>query len=544
MDIMKKKMWLTALAAMLVTVTIGAQKHTPRIDRVTVYTHGAEVERSQTIQLAGGEQTLTFTGMSPHMDRRSMQFRANGRLTVLGVTQRTAHPDSAVQAARLRQAEDALNDVERRIQQVKDEQEVVESQRELLRTNCSVGSRTVATPLMGIRELNNYYAQEMLSLKRRSQDLASQMDRLNKEREQKSHVRDSLTAVRPSSVTEVIVKVSAQQAGRATFSISYYVDRASWYPSYDVRSAGIQQPLQLSYKANICQSTGEEWNGVNVTLSSANPNRSNVAPQLSTYWLELERERPSSRYRARGNASAGAVMAEPMMMVHERVADVADAEAVEEESDVMAVSQRQAPFGYEFAIQTPLTLPSDGSVTTTELARHEVQATYNYNGYPKMDREAFLVADATGWQQLNLLPGQASVFFDNAYAGKTELDPTVSTDTLHFSLGRDQSISLQRTKVNDTSVRRFLGSHQEQTMTWRITVKNRRQQAVSINVLDQVPVARSEDIKVSVEELSGASLDEHTGIVTWHLDLQPGEQRELLLQYKVRYPKSQRLTIE
>ncbi len=538
-----RKMWLVTLTTLLVAVSANAQKLTARIDRVTVYTRGAEVERSQSVQLTSGEQTITFTGMSPHLDRRSMQVRANGRLTVLGVTHRTARPDSAAQASRLHQAEEALNDVERRIQQVKDEQEVVEAQRELLKTNCSVGSRTVATPLVGIRELNNYYAQEMLSLKRRSQELAAQLERLNKERDQKAHVKDSLASVRPTTVTEVDVKVSAQQAGRATFNISYFVERASWYPSYDVRSGGIQQPLQLSYKANICQNTGEQWNAVHITLSSANPNRSNVAPQLSTYWLEFEPEhRVYRRGRARGNAAAAAVMAEPML--DRMVASVDEVEEIEEESQLISVSQRQAPFGFEFAIQAPLTLPSDGSVVTTELARHELQATYIYNGYPKMDREAFLVADATGWQQLNLLPGEANVFFDNAYVGKSTLDPTASTDTLHFSLGRDQSISLQRTKINDTSVRRFLGSNQEQTMAWRITVKNRRQEAVSISVRDQVPVARSQDIKVTVEELSGGQLDDDTGIVNWQLQLQPGEQRELLLQYKVRYPKNRRLSIE
>ena len=539
---------LLSVVLLLTVVAAMAQKHTARIERVTVYTRGALVQRSQAVQLGNGEQTITFTGMSPYLDSRSLQVRATGRLTVLGVSQRSARPDSAAHAARLRQAEAALNAVDRRLQQVRDEQEVVEAQRELLKTNCSVGSRTVATPLAGIRELNAYYGQEMLSLKRKAQDLTTQLEALNEERTQKARVRDSLASVRLQTVTEVDVKVSTTQAGRATFSLCYYVDRASWEPSYDVRSDGTQSPLQLSYKANIRQNSGEQWQGVSVVLASASPNRSNTSPQIGTYWLDFEPEPRAVGYRGRSNAFGAA--AAPMAMRERRVAvdevmdDAEAAEEVEEESSVQAVTQREAPFGYEFAIQAPLTLPADNSIVTTELARHEIPATYIYKGYPKHDGQAFLVADATGWQQLNLLQGQATVFFDNAYVGKSILDPTVSSDTLRFSLGRDPGITLKRTKITDSSTRRFLGSNQEQTMAWRITVKNLRQQPVSMMVYDQVPVARSREINVSVEQLSNGSLDSDTGLVTWQLDLQPGEQRELLLEYKVKYPKNRRLTIE
>ena len=154
------------------------------------------------------------------------------------------------------------------------------------------------------------------------------------------------------------------------------------------------------------------------------------------------------------------------------------------------------------------------------------------------------MAYATDWQKLNLMEGEANVYFDNSFVGKSIIDPNAATDTLHFSLGRDQSIRVQRTKVSESSTRRFFGSNQEQTLTWRITVKNSRREAVSITLYDQTPVSRNTGIEVTVDELSGGLRDKDTGIVTWPLQLQAGEQRELLLQYKVKYPKSRRLNIE
>ena len=154
------------------------------------------------------------------------------------------------------------------------------------------------------------------------------------------------------------------------------------------------------------------------------------------------------------------------------------------------------------------------------------------------------MADATGWQSYNLLEGEANVYFDNSFVGKTILDPNVPSDTLHFSLGRDNGIRVQRVKVADKSTRKLLTSSQEQDMTWRITVKNTRSENVTITLKDQIPVSQNSDITVTTEELSGGSLQKETGIVTWQLSLMPNEQKELIVHYRVKYPKNRRLTVE
>lgn len=541
---MQKGIVLAILCVAVAVVALAADKQTATIERVTVFTNGAQVERVKSVSLAAGEQVVTFTGMSPYMDTKSMQVKAKGRLTVLGVSWRIAHPDSSAHVEELRSAERGVKDVERRIQLVKDEQDMLAAQLELVKTNCSVAGRTVATPLVNIKELNNYYAQEVLAVKKRSLELQDQELKLKDELEGKRSTRDSIARLKMKSVTEIDVKVNSQQAGRADFNISYYVRNAGWYPSYDVRSNSTKEPLQLSYKANIYQNTKEDWKSIPVTLSSANPNRSNVAPELKTYWLDFEKEvyRRSQRDFVFAKREAKSAME-----LREVAVPLAEPEVEElEESDVVETSQQQTLFGYEFEIKHPLTLPngSRDNATAIEISRYDLPATYEYRCIPKADKEAFLVADATDWQKLNLLEGEANVYFDNSFVGKSILDPTVASDTLHFSLGRDQSIRAQRTKVNESSTRRFLGSNQEQTMTWRITVKNTRQETVALTVFDQVPIARNSDINVSVEELSGGNLDDKTGIVKWPLQLKPGEQRELILQYKVKYPKSQRLTVE
>ena len=633
----KRKMMI-AICLMAAMMSEAVEKHTASINKVTVFTNGAQVERSKSVVLVAGEQVVTFTGFSPYMDKKSLQVKAKGHLTILGVSERTAHPDSAAQVKRLRAAEDDVKAVERRIQQTKDEQEMLTAQLELVKTNCSVAGRTVATPLANIKELNAYYAQQVLSVKERSQELEEQLQKLNDELKRKQNTCDSIAKLKLKNITEIDVKVDAKQGGRADFDITYYVKNAGWFPSYDIRSNSTKEPLQLSYKANIYQNTREEWKNVPVTLSSANPNRSNIAPQLKTYWLDYGLSAPAYNIDSDGsNVVSGKIVSaddgDPMigatvtvkgtnlgtvsdidgnysivlpqnnrqltfsyigylsqtrtvdpgstlnirlqedqaalqevvvvgygtsrkgrrskskgevLKAKESIPAMADVAVEEEmdESEVIAVNQQQAQFGYEFDIKQLLTLPDGGKTTTTEISRHQLPATYEYRGIPKIDKESFLVADATDWQKLNLMEGEANVYFDNSFVGKSILDPNVSSDTLHFSMGRDQSIRVQRIKVSESSTRRFFGSNQEQTMKWRITVKNNRQESVNITVFDQAPISRNTSIEVSMEELSDGQFDKQTGIIKWPLQLQPGEQRDLILQYKVKYPKNRRLNIE
>jgi hypothetical protein len=643
---MKAKVVTMAVALMLVTAANGektmsgtnSQKLTAGIKHVTVFTNGAQVERTHSLNLTAGEQVITFTGLSPYTDVKSMQIKARGKLTVLGVNYRTTHPDSLLHVKQLREAEHQVKLTTDKERDLKAQLEVVNAQLEMVKTNCSTGNRTAVTPLANIKELNNYYAQEMLELKKKAIAIDEELATLAEKREKQEKTVDSIAHLKLKAITEAELKLQVPQAGKVEFDLTYYVRNAGWYPTYDLRSDGLGQPLQLSYKANVFQNTKEEWSNVPITLSSANPSRSNIAPELRTYWLNFGKQAPRYDNESVSDGSvSGAVLdeeGEPLIgcsvlvvgtslgtvtdingrysitlprgnsqlqfsyigylsqthrvngptlnvrlkedqtslqevtvigygvskkgrgranskqedvseALQGRVAGLSVSKSKEmPESELIAVNEQKAQFGYEFDIKQPLTLSSDGKTTTTEIARYQLPATYQYLGIPRADKDAFLVADATDWQQYSLLEGEANVYFENSFIGKTILDPAVTNDTLHFSLGRDNGIRIQRTKVSARSSSRLLATTQEQNMTWRITVKNSRKEKVSLTLQDQIPVSENSNITVTTEELSGGLLDKSTGIVVWQLELQPNEQREFIVQYRVKYPKSRRLVVE
>ncbi len=626
---------LLSICAAAAAPVSGQTKVKTSVEKVTLFIDGAQVTRTKQVDIPAGNSTLVFTGLSPYLDDKSMQVAAKGRFTVTAVNRLFNHTDSLERSARQQALEQELANIRQQQKKQQAVREVIDAESDLLKVNCSVGNRNAATPLAAIKELNEYYASRMEELKRRTLELEGQLKTLSEREQQVLADLTQLGGRQTAPMSEVEVRIESPAACKGVFTLTYYVRNAGWFPSYDIRSGGLSEPVEISYKANIFQNTREEWKNVALTLSSSNPTTGSIAPQLKTWWLDYgmapPRYNPSLTsntvsgtvfdeqrepligasvlapgttvgtstdvqgrysvtvpngasslqfnyigYKSQTRAIAGntmnVVMQEDNAQLDEvvvtgygsvpsaaltgRVAGVqarnkAATRTVEmefadfaEESDVMEVGQTQTQLGYEFEIRQPYTIPSDGKSVAAEIGRYRLPAVYTYRSTPKIDKDAFLVAETTDWAKLNLLEGEANVYFENTFVGKSILSPREAGDTLRFSMGRDRGIRIERTKESDYSARRAVGSNQTQTMGWKLTVRNTRTEPVVLMLTDQLPVSRNSSISVTGEELSGGTLDKETGTVTWRLELKPGEQRELKLRYAVKYPKGRSLNIE
>lgn len=608
-------------------MSLSAQNtYQTNLTKVTIYSNGAQVNREKNVALKAGEQTISFTGLSPYLDKSSLQVKAKGSVTVLGVSQRFIRPDSTLYSNQLQDVQRKIDEAIQRVNELKAQRNVLKSQLEMVQANCNTSNRTAVTSLSDIKLLNNYYYDEMMAINKKLIALDDEEEKANALLTRQNEVADSIAGIKVKRVSVIDVKVDARLQTSALFSLQYYVSGASWFPTYDVRSSSANEPLQLTYKANILQQTNEDWNNVPVTLSTANPNRSNVAPELRTYWLDYGLAAPTYEFGIDNNLVSGTVyeadghdpiVGASVQVEGTQIGTVTDidghysitlpngnrrlrvafigydtqattvygnhqdfqlrpttdyleevtvvgygsrgkarmamaesapapapkkARAVVEEG-ALEVTPTAAKFGYEFEVKHPLTIPSDNKPVSAQLGHYEIPTTYAYKGVPRIDKDAFLVADATGWEDLNLVEGEASVFFDNSYVGKTIIIPTLS-DTLHLAMGRDNGIQMERKLVKNNSTHKVLSTNQTQSKDWEINVRNTRSEKVTIRVYDQVPVSQNSNIDVSIEELSGGSLNKDTGIVVWDLTLNPGESRKLRLSYLVKYPKNRRLNVE
>lgn len=199
---------------------------------------------------------------------------------------------------------------------------------------------------------------------------------------------------------------------------------------------------------------------------------------------------------------------------------------------------------FEFRIELPYSIPSDGQSHTVAVREERLNAEYKHFCTPKLDLDAFLFAKVTGWDTLNLLPGDAQIYFEDTYVGASRLDPNATGDTLDLSLGRDKGITVQRTKRKDFSQKQVIGSKRTDNVGWQIAVRNNKAQPVQLIITDQFPVSVRSEIEVELLEGNGAQVNTDKGLLTWKKALEPRTNQSWSFSYSVKYPKEGLVVLE
>jgi hypothetical protein len=206
--------------------------------------------------------------------------------------------------------------------------------------------------------------------------------------------------------------------------------------------------------------------------------------------------------------------------------------------------QVQNQTSVEFAVEIPYSVKSDSRNYLVDMTSYQVPASYEYYCVPKIDRDAFLMAYVTGWEQYNFLEGEANIYFEDTYTGKTILDVRFLTDTLTLSLGRDKGVVVNREKITDLTDRKSIGPNKEDTRAWKISVRNTKSEPVDIALYDQVPIPTLEEIELDVKDVSGGKRDMETGEIRWNIRLAPNQVKEVQLKYTLKYPKNRTIVID
>jgi hypothetical protein len=208
------------------------------------------------------------------------------------------------------------------------------------------------------------------------------------------------------------------------------------------------------------------------------------------------------------------------------------------------VTEVEGQTSISFDIATPYTIPTDGKNYAVEIKELELPASYQHTCVPKLDLGVFLSAQVTGWEQYRLLEGEANLFFEGTYLGKTVLDTRNLNDTLNISLGRDKSIVVSRNKLKNFGKQASLGTSRREERGWEISLRNTKRQPVNLILLDQVPVSTNKEITVELLDNGQAEVEAATGQLTWKLQLEPAREKTVKFRYEVKYPKSGMVQIE
>jgi len=214
-----------------------------------------------------------------------------------------------------------------------------------------------------------------------------------------------------------------------------------------------------------------------------------------------------------------------------------------EEINPVAVITQYQPTNVVYKIEEKYTLETDGKTITIGIKKVDVATQYEYFAAPKVDPSVFLTAKILNWQSYDLQPGEASLYFEGTYLGKTYLDLANAGDTLQLSLGKDNSINVSRKLVKEFSAKKFLGSNKTDSRSYEIIVKNNKKVPINLILQDQFPVSTTKDIEVDDAKAPDAQVEKETGIVTWSLNMTAGQEKRMQVSYEVKYPKDKRVVV-
>jgi uncharacterized protein (TIGR02231 family) len=511
-----------------------------KITNVTVFLNKAQVSRVVKTQLEAGKTSLIVKGLTSQLDQESIQVSGKGNFIILGIAHQQNYLNEFNIPKALRVIKDSIEYLQRQLLFENSQKEILNKEEQMLLANQKIGGANQNLSVVELKSMADFYRTRLTDIvssrmkedaliKKLSEKLVKLQRQLNEQNELYSR-----------NTSEIVITVSAEAAGAAEFTVNYIVANAGWNAVYDLRAINTKSPIQLSYKANVFQNTGEEWKNVRLKLSTANPSLGGLKPELSAWYLDFYQ--PVSYYnddRKSSRKSGAYPMAAPAAEV---AMDKAEEVTKEAESVSSFVSTIQTSLNTEFDIALPYTVLSANKPTLVDIRNHELKADYSYSLAPKLDADAFLVARAVGWEDFSLLPGEANVFFEGTFVAKSFIDPNSIKDTLAVSLGRDKRIVVKRQKLKDFSSRKLIGTNQRESYAYEISVRNTKTEAVKITVEDQVPVSQNSQIEVTVVDVGGARYNKDSGKITWEMNLQPNETKKVTYKFDLKYPKDRTIS--
>ncbi len=524
------------------TYTTQAQTNQKlNIDKATVFLSGAQLESSARIFLSKGENEVRFTNVAGDVNNQSIIVGATNGVVVESVTFQNNYLTNDNVSPRTKELKDSIQLIANLKQPITTKITVLNEQLTILQTNRKISGENTGlsvTELQKMLDLVGTKMENYIGERSKNEEFIRKMDeRIAQLKKQLDEEQQK--GYQPGGM--LLIKFFSKDATNSNISIAYNVPHAGWSPTYDVMADDSKSPVKFFYKANIYQNSGVKWNDIKLSLSKGNPNEGMDAPVLSPWYLAFYQPKP------RMYKSAMAPAANNYIIDGVRVQGDAGVQmgqgAAEDASTMDAyVTVDNSGINTTFDIELPYTIPTDGQQHLVAVKKYEAPATYQYFAAPKADKDAFLQAQVTNWEDFNLLPGPTNIFYEGTYVGQGNIDPRNVKDTMSISLGRDKKIVVKREQDKKLRSAKTIGSNVRETFAYNITVRNTRKETITIVLQDQQPVSNDKDIVIEDKETSGADYNETTGIMKWMVTLKPNESKTIPFGYTLKYPKGKRIS--
>lgn len=682
----------------------NAQKQPSKIKEVTVYLSGAQITRTAECHLNEGSNEVIFTGLSSKIDESSIQISGLNAVSILSIAYNINYLEKSESNPKVKEWEDEIKTLEHKIALLKNTILGLEEEEKVITSNRLVNSDSQTLDLEQVKRVSQYYRERITAIKNEIFQSNLSINETNLEINALRKQLAEANSAPEEQQGEISIKFSSPIATDLNLTLTYLVEDAGWVPNYDIKSTGLNAPLNLAYKANVYQKTGQDWNNVKMVLSTESPNYNIAKPNLEAKYLNFvssyqRRYSPAAKKKGYafnpnvkkvvgtitdesgqplpgvnvvvkgtshgtttdfdGNYSLDIPYGQNLTysyigMVSQELPIFSSIMNVDMEEDStqldevvvtgMGISKKESALGYAvssvamedlqgrtagvnirgvssmsgtnsraqyqppaplyivdgvpmadfsegdldeneiqdieilkganasaiygnqgnngvvvittkkshikegttktaFEIKKTYSIKSDGDITAIEINTFKMPASYEYFAAPVINENVFLTASFKNWEQHQLLPGEANIYFEGTYAGKTVLDPYTTKKEMVLSLGIDNNITVSRQQDRNFKSKSFTGSNRILDRTYNLEVKNNKNVAINLKLMDRIPMSQDKEIKVDDIVTNNANYDDQKGLLTWNLSLAPQESKKEDFSFQVKYPRGRYISL-
>jgi uncharacterized protein (TIGR02231 family) len=530
--------FVSVVAVIAATPAFAAEIGTAsQIDAVTVYPDSAMITRVIRLDLPAGDSTLLAQDFPLTLDPSSLRVEGEGgaRIVIGAVEARPPLPQPAAN----------LPQIDKRIEALRDERAVLDgviasaaarrkfAERFADASPTGIGEKGEARPIGEWRLAFAAVAEEIATAdnairdaKIKQRDLDREIVRLEAERN-----------ATPPKKMEVRIDLNADAAAPALLRVTYAVRGARWTPTYDARldtgGKDRKPSLELVRRAEIVQTTGEDWPDVALSVSTVRIAQGGSAPELRPWIVRY----PTPML---GRVEQGAAYAPPSpgALMQDQVAGGGRAKNAEERQAAVEANG----FQVMFRIPGRIAVPAGQGAKSFRIVSSTITPELMVHAAPALTETAFLRTSFKHAEDAPLLPGRVSIYRDGIFVGRSPMALASKDEDVRLGFGADEKVKVARIVVRrNEGTAGFIGSSKIDEREFKTTIRNAHEFPIKVAIEDQIPVSEHEDIQVELLPVTTPptvrDLRDRRGVMEWTFEAKPGETRELKLGWRVRWPK-------
>ncbi|MFT5878214.1 MAG: hypothetical protein ACI8SA_002080 [Dokdonia sp.] len=518
-----------------------------KINEVTVYPMGAMINRTATVSMAKGSQLIVLDNLTQAIDPNTIQVGGTGSFEILSVKFELFYPYAKSKPKGIERIEDSLKNYRDQRFLLEGENNALDQERQMILANQKLSGNNSSVSVEQINAMATYYRSRLANIQK--EKLRNQNERIviNNEEKRLNSTLAGMNQYKYEQVGRISLEINANATTQATFKFSYFTHLAGWKPKYNIKAYSESDELNVDYHAMVTQTTGVDWNKLDLILSTSRPTYNNQKPEIDPWYLDFVQQ-----LKIRGSMS-NEYYTEGLTKMKLEEIEVSQkmGNRVDSDDEYKSAPSASYTWGEElvnalntsYKISSKYSVPSNASNKQVFIKSIDIPASFNHYSVPSKEKESFITASIADWGSYDLVPGSATLFYNNTYVGKSYIYSNTTDDTLQISLGRDQGVILTQKKVKDLCSHKRIGSNIKKNFVYEISTKNTHKETITIHIYDRVPVSKKNEIEVNLGDLSGAEINKETGILKWTKTVDPGQSVTLRFDYEVKYPKDKPINL-